>query len=333
VLHTVVSRDAVKVTADYPGTRVVAHLDDALADDSIDVIVIATPNPLHAPQGLAALAAGKHVVIDKPFTTNVNDALALIKSAEANGRLLSAFHNLRWAADFLTLQQVIGTGALGEVVQYESHFDRFRPVVRDRWRERDEPGSGIWFDLGSHLIDQALQLFGWPLAVTADIGMQRPGAQVNDYFHVVLRYPTLRVILHGSMLTVAADFRMAAHGTGGSFVKYGRDTQEDMLRDGLTPEKIGFGIDPRPGTLSRAVGESVITETISGPPGNYATFYAGIRDAILFGAPNPVPASQALQVMELLELAVRSATQHRDLPTVTERRENEIAPGGSTKGN
>lgn len=313
VLHTVVSSDPVKVAADHPEAKVVARLDDALANPAIDLVVIATPNDLHAPQGQTALAAGKHVVIDKPFTVTLDEARALIASAETHDRLLSVFHNRRWDADFLTLKSLIAEGALGEVTQYESHFDRFRPVVRDRWRERAGPGAGAWFDLGPHLLDQALQLFGLPLAVNADIGVQRQGAGADDYFHVTLRYPTLRVILHGSLLAAAADLRMAVHGTKGSFVKLGLDAQEDALKRGLTPADEGFGVDPRPGTLTRAEGDALTSETVQGRRGDYAAYYAGVRDAILTGAANPVPAREALQVMELLDLAARSAAERREL--------------------
>lgn len=313
-LRTVVSSDPAKVLADHPEARVVAELESALADPEIDLVVIATPNALHAPQGLAALAAGKHVVIDKPFTVTLEEARALIAAAETHDRLLSVFHNRRWDADFLTLKALIAEGALGEIVQYESHFDRFRPAVRDRWRERAGPGAGAWFDLGPHLLDQALQLFGPPLAIGADIGIQRAQATAPDYFHVTLRYPRLRVVLHGSLLTAAADLRLAVHGTGGSFVKQGLDAQEDALKRGLTPADPGFGDDPRPGTLTRAEGDVLTTETVPSARGDYAAYYAGVRDAILSGAPNPVPAREALTVMVLLELAVRADAERRELP-------------------
>jgi predicted dehydrogenase len=163
LLHTVVSSDPAKVLADHPGVKVAPDLDAALADPEIDLVVIATPDPLHAPQAHAALDAGKAVVIDKPFAVTLDEARAVADHAQRAGKLLSVFHNRRWDSDFLTLKALIADGSLGEIVQYESHFDRFRPVVRDRWREK--PGAGALLDLGPHLIDQALQLFGPPLAV------------------------------------------------------------------------------------------------------------------------------------------------------------------------
>lgn len=319
VLHTVVSSDPAKVAADHPEARVVAELESALGDPEIDLAVIATPNALHAPQGLAALAAGKHVVIDKPFTVRLDEARALVAAAETSDRLLSVFHNRRWDADFLTLKRLIADGTLGEITQYESHFDRFRPTVRDRWREQAGPGAGAWFDLGPHLLDQALQLFGPPLALSADIGMQRAGATAPDYFHVVLRYPTLRVILHGSLLTAAADLRLAVHGAKGSFVKHGLDAQEDALKRGLTPADEGFGEDLRPGTLTRVEGDVVRTQVVPSLRGDYAAYYAAVRDAILTGAANPVPGREALAVMELLDLAVRADAERRELPVEAAR--------------
>lgn len=313
VLRTVVSSDPAKVAADFPAVRVVADLDAALADSAIDLVVIATPNALHAPQALAAFAAGKSVVVDKPFALDVAEARQMAEAAEASGKLLAVFHNRRWDSDFLTLQRLIAEGALGQVVQYESHFDRFRPQVRDRWRERAGPGSGAWMDLGPHLLDQALILFGAPLAISADIGVQREGAQADDYFHVVLRYPTLRAILHGSLLTAASDLRLAVHGTKASYLKHGLDPQEAQLKAGMTPGAPGWGRDSRHGVLVTVEHDHQIRADVRPEISGYRTFYAGVRDAILHGAPSPVPVAEALRVMELLELAQRASDERREL--------------------
>lgn len=313
VLHTVVSSDPAKVAADFPDARVVAELETALADPAIDLVVIATPNALHAPQAIAALEAGKHVVVDKPFALDAAQARTMADAAKTAGKLLAVFHNRRWDSDFLTLQRLIADGALGQVVQYESHFDRFRPVVRDRWRERAGPGSGAWMDLGPHLLDQALVLFGEPVAIAADIGIQREGAGADDYFHVTLRYPTLRVILHGSLLTAASDLRMAVHGAGGSFIKHGLDAQEGQLKAGMVPGAEGYGVDPRPGVLTTVENDVQGHIKVAPEPADYRAFYAGVRDAILNGAPSPVPVDGALRVMDLLELAQRASDQRREL--------------------
>ncbi|MBU4436522.1 MAG: oxidoreductase, partial [Alphaproteobacteria bacterium] len=239
-LHTVVSSNPAKVRADFPEVAVVAaDLIRALADPAIDLVVIATPDSLHADQAHAALAAGKHVVIDKPFAATLEDARAVAAHAREVDRSVTVFHNRRWDSDFLTLQALIDRGHLGEIVQYESHFDRYRPLVRDRWREK--PGAGALLDLGPHLIDQALVLFGKPEAIYADIAVQKDGGAAGDYFHLLLRYRRLRVLLHASQMTQASNLRLAVHGTRGSFIKSGLDAQEDHLKAGMKPGAPGYG--------------------------------------------------------------------------------------------
>lgn len=312
-LRTVVSSDPAKVAADVPQVQVVAEFETALADPAIDLVVIATPNALHAPQAIAALRAGKHVVVDKPFALDLSQAREMAEVAKAAGKLLTVFHNRRWDSDFLTVKRLLADGTLGQVVQYVSHFDRFRPQVRDRWRERAGPGSGAWMDLGPHLLDQALVLFGEPLGVSADIGVQREGAEADDYFHVVLRYPTLRVILHGSLLTAASDLRMAVHGTKASYVKHGLDPQEAQLKAGMVPGAPGWGRDSRHGVLTTVEDDVQIRADVRPEVTGYRHFYAGVREAVLHGAPSPVPVDEALRVMELLELARRASDERREL--------------------
>ncbi len=313
-LRTVVSSDPAKVGADFPDARVVADLETALADPAIDLVVIATPNALHAPQAIAALQAGKHVVVDKPFALDLAEARTVADAAKAAGKLLTVFHNRRWDSDFLTVKRLIAEGTLGQVVQYESRFDRFRPQVRDRWRERAGPGAGAWMDLGPHLLDQALVLFGAPLAISADIGVQRRGAEADDYFHVVLRYQTLRVILHGSLLTAASDLRLAVHGTKASYVKHGLDPQEAQLKAGMTPGAPGWGRDSRHGVLTTVEDDVQVHTEVRPEILGYRAFYAGVREAVLHGAPAPVPMEEALRVMELLERARRASDERRELP-------------------
>ena len=313
-LHTIVSSNADAVHADFPDMQVARLLDLALADPAIDLIVIATPNALHAPQAHAALDAGKHVVVDKPFTVTVSDASDLILHAARAGRLLSVFHNRRYDADFRTLRHLLADGALGTVTQFESHFDRFRLEVRDRWRERAGPGAGLWFDLGPHLIDQALILFGAPLGITADIAVQRDGGETADYFHVTLRYARLRVILHASTMMASHDLRYSVHGTLGSFVKQGLDSQEDALKAGRTPGDALWGHDARPGTLTTVHGEHTSTRIIAGEPGDYRRYYVGVRDAVTGSAPDPSPAGDALAVVWMIELGIESSEKRREVP-------------------
>ncbi|WP_267116646.1 oxidoreductase, partial [Xanthomonas sacchari] len=232
-LHTVVSRQAEAVNAAWPQARVVADAAQAFADPRIDAVVIATPNQTHAPLALAALAQGKHVLVDKPFTLDVAEAQQVLAQAQRADRIVSVFQNRRWDGDFLGVRALLEAGTLGEIAEFHSHFDRHRPQVGDRWREHALPGSGLWFDLGPHLLDQALQLFGPPQALQADLALQRPGAQTVDYVHAVLRYPRLRVVLHAGSLVAANGLRFAVHGSGGSYVKHGLDTQEAQLRAGV----------------------------------------------------------------------------------------------------
>ena len=324
-LHTVVSSDPARVASAYPQARVLADPQAAFADPDIDLVVVATPNHTHAPLALAALAAGKHVVVDKPFALDLTEARAMIEAADRAGRRLSVFHNRRWDADFLALRALLAEGRLGEVAELHSHFDRFRPQVPDRWRDRAGPGAGLWYDLGPHLVDQALALFGPPLAVNADLAQQRDGAQATDYFHVQLRYPRLRVVLHAGALVPAAalpahGLRFAVHGTGGSWIKHGLDPQEDALRAGMLPGSDGWGRDPRPGSWLRVAGDGTVHEAAPpAPAGDYPAYYARLRDAIVDGTAPPVTGEDALLVMRVIEAGLRSDAERREVPFPADR--------------
>ncbi|GHD61481.1 oxidoreductase [Jeongeupia chitinilytica] len=312
-LAAIVSSSRDKVAADWPQVAVHADVATVLADPAIGLVVIATPNDTHFDLARRALDAGKHVVVDKPFTVTVAEARELEAIARKAGRVLSVFHNRRWDADFLTLKTLIDTGKLGDVVQFESHFDRFRPQVRQRWREADVPGAGLWYDLGPHIVDQALQLFGKPDAVFADFNRRRDGALATDYFHVLLRYPKTRVILHGSVLVPGGSPRFVVHGTAASFIKHGLDVQEDQLKAGRQPGCKGWGIDDQHGVRYVGNADAPHVEPVATLPGDYRHYYAGVRDAIVEGSPNPVPAAEAILVMEVIELAIRAAAERREL--------------------
>jgi predicted dehydrogenase len=320
-LVAVSSSDAVKVHADWPALPVEPDAQALMARDDIDLVVVPTPNDTHHALAKAALLAGKHVVVDKPFTVTLAEAQELDALARAKARVLSVFHNRRWDADFLTLQGLLGSGLLGRVVHFESHFDRYRPLVRTRWREQATGGGGLWYDLGPHLLDQALQLFGLPEAIWLDLALQRDGARTDDYFHAQLRYgglhEGLRVILHASALVPAVGPRFTVHGTRGSFVKHGLDPQEDRLKAGARPqlEALGdWGHDPRDGWLTLPESTAEAAQQRPTLPGNYLAYYAAVRDAILRGAPNPVPAAQAMQVMALIEAGLHSHASRHELP-------------------
>ncbi|WP_333901058.1 oxidoreductase [Enterobacter wuhouensis] len=309
-LAAVSSSDAAKVHADWPNVPVVSEPKHLFNDPNIDLIVIPTPNDTHFPLAKAALEAGKHVVVDKPFTVTLSQARELEALAKSLGRLLTVFHNRRWDSDFLTVKALLSEGTLGEIAYFESHFDRYRPQVRNRWREQAGPGSGIWYDLAPHLLDQAVNLFGLPVSMTVDLAQLRPGAQATDYFHAVLSYPQRRIILHGTMLAAAESARYILHGTRGSYVKFGLDPQEDRLKNGERLPQEDWGYDMRDGVVTRAEGETLVEETLLTLPGNYPAYYAAIRDALNGSGENPVPASQAIQIMELIELGIESA-KHR----------------------
>lgn len=320
-LAVVVSSKPDGVRTEWPDVRVLATPEAAFADASIDLVVIATGNESHYPLARAALLAGKHVLVDKPCTVTLAQTEDLLQLAEAQGRVLTVFQNRRWDADFLALQQVIASGVLGRIVHFESHFDRYRPVVPDRWRERDLPGSGLWFDLGAHLVDQCLQLFGAPDDIDVDLACQRDGAQVNDYFHAQLRYPTrhpgLRVLLHGSALVPAVGPRFVVHGTLGSLVKYGLDVQEDALKAGGRPQcgaTSGWGRDPLVGTVTVQTAAGPVVSQAPDLPGNYLGYYAQLGAHLQGKAAQPdVTAEQVHLAMALLTLGEQSAAQGKRL--------------------
>lgn len=309
-LAAVASSDENKVHADWPAMPVVSGPERILNDPNIDLVVIPTPNDTHFPLAKSALEAGKHVVVDKPFTVTLSQARELEALAKSGGRLLSVFHNRRWDSDFLTVKALINEGLLGEVGYFESHFDRYRPQVHNRWREQGGPGSGIWYDLAPHLLDQVVNLFGLPVSMQVDLAQLRPGSQSTDYFHAVLAWPQRRVVLHGTLVAAAETARFIIHGSRGSYVKYGLDPQEERLKSGERLPQEDWGYDMRDGVLTRAEGEDITEESWLTLPGNYPAYYAAIRDALNGSGTNPVPASQAIQIMELIELGLESA-RHR----------------------
>ncbi|MBD2799336.1 oxidoreductase [Xenorhabdus sp. M] len=312
-LVAISSSNAEKVKKDWPEVSVVSSPEALFNDPNIDLIVIPTPNDTHYPLAQKALSAGKHVVVDKPFTIMVEQAESLKKQAEDAGLLLSVFHNRRWDSGFLTVQSLIKENTLGALKYYESHFDRYRPDVRQRWRESAGVGSGIWYDLAPHLLDQAVQLFGKPQAITADLDMIRPNAETADYFHAQLSYPNLKVVLHASMLAAAESPIYTLHGMAGSYVKYGLDPQEERLKMGERPPQEEWGYDARDGYVTLSQNDGLITQVIPTLPGKYGAYYAAIRDAILFGKPNPVTASEAILIMKLIESGEKSAREQRTI--------------------
>lgn len=286
----------------FPGAARHADPMALIDDDGLDLIVIATPNDSHAPLAQAALAAGRHVVVDKPLATDDADAVALVQLARGAGRLLSVFHNRRWDSDFLTVERLLREDELGEVQLAELRWDRFRPAIKPGWREEGGPGSGLLNDLGPHMIDQAIRLFGMPDAVAGDVTTQRDGAGVDDYFEVVLRYGARRVTIGSASLVAAPRPRFALHGTKGSFVKYGIDPQEAVLRAGGMPTDSGYGIEPdhQWGVLTDAEGAA---RPVRSEAGDWRGFYRAMRDAIRGEGEVPVDPVDAVRGLRIIEAA------------------------------
>jgi predicted dehydrogenase len=309
------------VLADFPDVTVCAAM-EAATHPYVDLVVIASPNDSHFPLAAAALQAGKHVVVDKPFTLDLAEARELVKIARQYNRLLSVFQNRRWESDILAAKDILESGRLGKVIHFEAHQDRFRPLVRERWRENPGPGAGLWYDLGPHLIDVTLHLFGLPDAVLASFATLRPGGKTDDWAHVQLIYPEMRVILNATLLSSGGPVRTLIHGTQASWVKYGADLQEKQLVAGTpAPNSRGFGDDPDPAILfDGATGER---SEIPMPPADQTGYYIGVRDAILGRSPLPVSPESAIAVMAVLETTFASGREGKLLtPPLTEEERN-----------
>jgi len=310
-LEAVGSRRPEAVHADWPGLRVVEDPMALATDPGIDLVVIATPNDSHHPLARAALEAGKAVVVDKPFTVTLAQARELVALSARTGRLLSVFHNRRWDGDFLSMKALVASGELGEVREVVTRFDRFEPQPRDRWRENEGPGAGLWYDLGPHLIDQAVQLFGMPTQVSADLAGLRDGARSDDWAQVLLAWPQRRATLHCTRLSARPAARFELHGTRGSAHCEGLDVQEDQLKAGRRPGGAGWAQDERPVWLSPGCWPPADPQAHPRRDGDWAAYYRGIAAALRDGAPPPVPAEEALLVMRVLEAARTSAAEGR----------------------
>jgi scyllo-inositol 2-dehydrogenase (NADP+) len=285
---------------------------DELLKRPLDVVVIATPNTSHHPIAKQCLLAGRHVVVDKPFTTTMAEAEDLVETAARQQRIVTVYQDRRYTGDFATVQKVISDGAVGRVVTYESHFDRFRPERKpNAWREADLPGSGVWFDIGPHLFDQALLLFGPPDAISADIRIEREFAEVDDAFDVTLHYANIRAVLRASMLAQPLGPTWIVHGTKGTFMKYGMDPQEAALKEGRTPTEPNWDSEPVElfGKLLTPEGTRVVPTLRS----SFAEYYENIRDVLLGKAKLAVTAEWSLDVMRGLLLALESSRQKRVL--------------------
>ncbi len=315
-LDTIVSTRTEQIASEWPGVKITSF-EDMLTDPAIDLAVICTPNEHHAEQAHAALDAGKHIVVDKPFAASLEDARAIADHAARAGRKLSVFHNRRWDGHIITARQVLDEGLCGRISDISLRYDRLRHVVPSIWKDQDRPGGGVWFNLGSHLADQAVHLFGKPQWLQADIFAQRPGALSDDYFNVVLGYDGFRVTLRACLTTPAPGPVIEIQGSAGAFVKYGQDTQEDMLKAGQKPDALGFGVDATPATFTAADGESVSAPVpMTCGPGHYAGYYSAMAQSIIDDGPVPVAVADTLLVIQILECGLQSAREGRRLEII-----------------
>lgn len=297
----------------FPVAVIVKDYSAILEDPKIELVIVLLPNHLHFDFAKKALKAGKHVVVEKPFTATSKEATELIELAWKNKLVLSVNHNRRWDSNIRTIKKLLKEKVLGKVVEYEAHFDRFRNNIKDSWKEKPElPGGGILYDLGSHLIDQALMLFGNPIEIFADIRKQRDGALVPDNFELLLFYPDLKVTLKAGTLVKEKGPTYSVFGTKGSFVKYGVDVQEEALKQGKKPkDDPNWGREPKEiwGKLNTIDEERLIESE----PGDYTQFYKNVYNAILGTEKLQVTPEQAKNVIKVIELAKKSNSERRVL--------------------
>jgi scyllo-inositol 2-dehydrogenase (NADP+) len=315
-LACILERRGTRAQEKYPEVRVARTIDELLADKTIQLCVVATPNDSHFELTRACLLAGRDVVVDKPFAPTLRESEELVRLAAELGRLITVYQDRRWDGDFETVKKIVASGKLGTVVEYECRFDRFRLESKaNAWRERpDQPGAGVLFDLGPHVIDQALVLFGEPKAITASAFCERETSQVDDSFDVCLEYPGLRAMGRARIIAYAPGPHFLIHGTKGSFMKYGMDPQEARLRGEDYPQGTDWGADwgveaeELWGTLS-LVGEPAVK--VKTERGDYRGFYANVRDAIEKNTPLDVTPEQALRTMRAVILAHKSSRERR----------------------
>ena len=321
-LTAVVERHTDLAAARYPGIVTYRSLEAMLADSALELVVVATPNESHFTAARQALEAGKNVVVDKPMTPKPAEIAQLIKLAGARGLTLAPFHNRRWDGDFRTIQKLLHDGSLGRLVHLESSIDRWSPgATRRPWKDDAAQSGGLLLDLGTHIADQALVLFGKPEAVSAEVGRERDGEGANDAFTLRLRYQGFRVTLSANLLSSLARPRFHLRGTKGNYWKWGADPQEAALklitRINVVPacgdSRWGQESTANWGTLSLDVDGDMVTRPVEPIPGDYRLYYAALRDALLGHAPAPVTALEAWRVARLLEWAVESSEQRREI--------------------
>ncbi len=316
-LAAVVERNSDNAAARYPGITTYRTLQAMLADASLELIVVATPSGTHFDVAREVLAAGKNVVVDKPTATTSAQIAELIHLARQQGKLLIPFHNRRWDGDFLTIRKLLHEGSLGRLVHLHSCFDRWNPGnTRRPWKDDPSQGGGMLLDLGTHLGDQVLALFGKPEAIGGEVRRERDGDGANDAFLARLHYPGFSVVFEANLLSALARPRFHLRGTHGNYWKWGVDGQEAELNKITSIHQSGWGHEPSSawGTLCTDVDGGMVTQPVETVPGDYRLYYAGVRDALLGKAAPPVEAVAAWRVARVLEWVAESARQRREIP-------------------
>jgi predicted dehydrogenase len=316
-LAAILQRSGNEAAEKYPDVRIVRNMEELLANREIRLVVIATPNDTHYELARQCLMAGRDVVVDKPFTTTLEEARALVQFANDRGRLLTVYQNRRYDGDFQAIRKLVEEGTLGRIVRFETAYDRYRPQLKPgTWRESSRAGSGILFDIAPHLIDHALVLFGLPEAVTADVRNERENAAADDAFDIMFHYPRgMRAVLRSSILAAAPRPRFVLHGTQGSFVKQTFDPQEANLRRGYIPAAKAWGAEPEEswGVLTVPAGDTFTQRRIPSAACDYRDYYANVRDALLGKAKLAVTPEWSVNVMCLLEMARESGERRRTI--------------------
>lgn len=308
-LKSVVQRRKSNAKDHYPDIKIESSFDQLLEDDEIELIVVNATNDTHFQFTESALEAGKHVIVEKPFVNTFREGLQLIESAESKNLILSVFQNRRWDSDFLTAQKIVKAGFLGKIVEFIGSFDRYRNYIQENtWKEDTGPGSGLLYNLGPHLIDQVLVLFGPPEALYADIRKVRTGTRVDDFFDINLIYPEMKARVHSSYLVREPFPRFTLHGTLGSFVKYGLDPQEADLKAGGIPGSVGWGAEDKSirGWLNTEIEGIHVQGKVTSEPGNYLAYYDNIYNAIRSKKSLSVPARESLMNIYIIEKAFES---------------------------
>ncbi len=313
-LSHVLVRNPQRSVNQYTNLKVVRDYDSILSDPAIELVIVNTPEPTHFELTWKALEAKKHVVVEKAFTPSSEEGEKLIQFARKQNCLLTVYQNRRWDSDFLTVQEILRQNLLGKLISFEAHYDRFRDFIQEgTWKEERIPGTGVLYNLGSHLIDQALLLFGMPQSIFADLQIQRKGGNIIDNFDLIMRYEALKVMLRVSYLVPKPGPKYILHGVKGSFFKSGMDPQEEALKKGEEPFGPGWGEEGKDswGYLYRKSDALHMDARVPSLPGNYGAFYTQLYEAIREGREVPVAPEQALQSIQVIEAALESHSQSR----------------------